>query len=470
MGLIQSIKEFREYRAQKALSQMRFSGTQNAWTGTGSNSTWGDILLSWGFQQPGTKINFALEVGDLRNSSLVQAGVTWLARGLNSARPQIVELDLDNKETEIQDHPIPKLIRRPNPFYSGSALMTGMAASWIMAGEIYLLKVKGSVRDSSGVVMPGPIRELWYEPHWTIRPRWSESGNEFIGYYEIARNGKWFRIEKEDVIWIPNQVDPDTRRGTNGTAALMREYYTDQQAAQFSALLLRNGLVPPVVVSLGNKDLPFPAKELPVFRADLVRRMTGDTAGEPLVLSGPATVEKLGFDYSTVGMKEIRQIPEQRFCAAMGISAISLNLGAGKEMSTLANVREYKKDDYRACIVPLLDRIADELDNSLLPEFGGGEMEHCAWDYTKAPLMQPDRKVDAEIATMLYEKGVIKRSEAREAVGYEFGPEDDKYANEIGAALGASLLDEFERGGPEMNQPPEDDEDETKPNGQARVF
>lgn len=410
----------------------------------------------------GRRFDLEAEVGDIRNSSLFQSGARWIGRGLNSARLQIVELDADSKETDIRNHPVANLFHRPNPLYSGSALMAGIGASWLF-GEAHLLKVKSQA---------GQTIELWWEPNDTIRPRWPDNGTQFISHYEIWRSGKWLGIGEgqaldfiQPLVFWDGPPDPLTRRASNPMASLLSEYYTDNQAALFMAKLLRNGLVPPVVVGLGSKDFPFQDdanhSRLKEFQAALTRKMTGDSAGEPMVTEGAAAISKLGFDYSSVGLRDVRQIPEERFCSVIGISPHSLHFGASTGASTFSNVAEFLKQDYQGYIVPLQDQLADEIDRSLLPEFDTAENIRTAWNYDKTPLMQSDRKVEAEIATLLYKEGVLKRSEAREMNGYPFDESDEVYISDVGASLGSQLLagelapDDFEESEP------------VKPNGSA---
>jgi phage portal protein BeeE len=451
MGIIQDFKDWRASR--KALSQMPQSRGYQAGGGG-----WG---LPYLFSTlAGTKINYAQEVGDLRNVALVQAAVGWVSRNLYDARLRVVELGKDRKEVEIEDSEIADLFARPNPYYSGQALSAGIALSWLMNSEAYLIKVRNRM---------GGVNELWYEPHWKIRPRWY--GSDFVSYYELERDGIWTPIEVDDVIPIQNGVDPDTRRALLVTsAALFREYYTENQASHFMSLLLRNGLVPPIAVSLGDKDNPLTdPDQFNLQKETLLRKVSGDSAGQPFITNKPINAQKLGFDYSSVGLKEVRQIPVNRFCAAMGISPISLHLDAGDSThANYNNVQGYLKHDYRNYIVPLHKLIAAALDTHLLPEFGEAGKRKCAWDYTQTALMQTDATVDATVATLLYEKGVIKRSEARERVNYKWTKEDEKYANEIGMELGGGLMDDLD--GQERDVMPKDDEDEPLVNGKAKVF
>jgi phage portal protein BeeE len=218
------------------------------------------------------------------------------------------------------------------------------------------------------------------------------------------------------VIAIRNGVDPETRRGLiNPNTALMREYWTDNQVARFTAQMFKKGLVPPVVVGL-----PDYAGDLVAFRDGLVRKMSGDSAGEPMVTKGDVKVEKLGFDYSKFGFKETREIPEERFCASMGISAHSLMLGVARDNSTYDNVSRYLSHDYRNYIRPLHSLIASELNTQLLPDFGETDSISVNWDYSQTMLMQPDKDADWKRVGQAFKDRIIDQAEAREALQYKW--------------------------------------------------
>lgn len=397
----------------KALSNIRFSGGAG-----GQSGGWGGLFNSFS-----SRINYAHELAagqnyeGLRNLTLIQAAVQWVARGLVSAPLKVVELtDTDDKEKQV-DHPLVDLFRRPNPYYSRSVLLRGIALSLIVADEAYILKVRSRYGQQFGA----PI-ELWWEPHWTIRPRWQINGANFIDYYEYERDGVWYSVEPKDVIVLRRDLDPATRRGFGPTSSLLREFYTDQQASGFMAQLLRQGLVPPVVVGLGTKDNPYTGskEDQASFARTLIRKMSGDKAGEPMVVPGGIDVQQLGFDYSKVGLERVRRIPVERFCAVMGISPVSLNLAAtGDKGQAYANVKNYLEHDYDSYIVALHNYIGEEFETQLLPDFGDVTNLAIRWNYDQVPEKQPDKLVEAEISTMLFEGGLITKNEGREINAYK---------------------------------------------------
>lgn len=394
----------------KSLTSMTFGrgGTQNS-VGVpffGQNfDLWNDFHGDYG-----SKINYEREVGDLRSSALLMAAYTWVSKGLSSARLTVVTVDSDNKETEIQNHPLVEKFDQPNEFYGGEELWSGVALSWLASATAYILKVRNRATG---------IAELWYEPWWSIRPVWPVDGSAFIGGYEINRDGRWIRIETNDVFVLRNGIDPDTRMGQSATSALIREHYTDQQAAQFAALLMKQGLVPPLVISLGDKDRPVTFEQAEIVKASVVRQMSGADAGKPVVYAGAIEAHPLGFDYGKLGLRDVRAIPEERFCAAMGISPYSLHFGTSRQASTFSNVENYLKQDYRAYIVPLHKYIAKRIAREILPEFGDTTNVRVKWNYDDVPLMQADQTVEWRRVAEAYKARILDQAEAREAIGYK---------------------------------------------------
>ena len=313
------------------------------------------------------------------------AAYTWLSNGLTMPRLTVVKIGADNEETEIPNHPLVDKIENPNSFYGGEELLSGIAFDWLTNATAYILKFRNR---ASG------ISELWYEPFWSIRPVWPADGSEWISGYEVNRNGYWIPVASEDVFVLRKGLDPNCRTGQSATSALIREYYTDQQAAQFASLLMKQGLVPPLVVSLGDKDRPVTPEQAEIVKASLVRQMSGADAGKPVVTSAAAQVNTLAFDYGRLGLRDVRAIPEERFCSAMGISPYSLHFGVSRQASTFSNVENYLKHDYRAYIVPMQAYIAKRMAKELLPEFGPTENLQVRWNYEQVPLMQADLTVE----------------------------------------------------------------------------
>jgi len=452
-------------QALKSVPFARGDGGQSSYGyGYGLQGQVYEAIQQIGRQYAGTRINYSREVGDLENSTLIMSAVRWVSKNFADARLYVAATDTDNKETEIKNHPLVEKFNNPNPFYDGRVLARGLAASWVMAGEAYIIKRRN---------LYGQAIEWWYEPHTTIRPRWDMSDpNAFIDYYEVLRDGVWYYVPFGDVIAFRDSINPVTRKGSNGIASLLREFYVDNQGSHFMAVLLRNGLVPPVAMGLGDATTPGPTGDaLEAIKKETYRKMRGDQAGLPLIYGGPVKVQKLGFDYSSIGMTEVRKIPKERFCAVVGISQQSLRLDY--DASTYNNTKQFTELDYGDYIKPMQRTFAGNMRVQALPDFGETDNLIVAWDYSRVDILQPDLNAEWERLEKAYESGGLTRAEFREGMGYKFDSKMKRNADGIIITTeygtddvymmprGGSLLrpDEVASAAPavDVNAPPPDD-------------
>src|SRR5581483_6204053 len=125
----------------------------------------------------------------------------------------------------------------------------------------------------------------------------------------------------------------------------------DDEAANFTAALLRNMGVPGVVVS-PEQGATVSQEDADVTKAYVKSKFTGDNRGEPLVLSGPTKVQQFGFSPEQLLLKELRRIPEERVSAVLGVPAMVAGLGAGLDRSTFTNYAEAREAAYEQAIIP----------------------------------------------------------------------------------------------------------------------
>lgn len=444
------------YSESKALQvgSIPFAGSNfgGAYPIYSSHDAWDRALdrqFSWN-----TKINYREKVGDLHDSSLVISAYRFLSNVLPEPDLKVWEKDADGNEVDIKGHPLPQLWNRPNEYYSGSTLKKGLAFSWVLAGQAFLLKFK-----NTGDTIP---LELWYEPHWTIRPVWPVGGKEFISHYQVNRGGQWYDVDKENVIHIRDGLSPyNQRMGMNVVDSVLREIFADSEAANYYASLLGGAAVPPFLVGI-DKEVQMSQPELEEYMDYLKRKTTGARRGEPLATRG-ARVYKLAFNPRELDLRDSRYGAEERFCAAMGIPAVVLELGSGQEHSIYNNVDQAMKRAYRSYVTPLLNHIEEELDVQLLRDFDGDDTDrYLKHDLSNIQALQEDENSKAERLAMLYEKGVIMRIEARTPLGLGPSNPEDEESDKV-------FFKEEQSSDPEEEKPKLPSE-EKKPNGNSRVI
>jgi HK97 family phage portal protein len=292
------------------------------------------------FVQPRSSFDYLSEVGDGTGSSTVMAPLLWVARTFPEAPLGLWRRDEEGREERVLDHPMLRLVARPNQHYTGHTLWMATLLDWYVDGNAYWLVV----RDRGG-----QPRELWWAPQWSIEPQGDEQ--TLVTSYRYRTGTRTIDIDPADVVHFRFGLDPDDGRlGYSPLKSVLREVFTDDEAANFTASLLRNLGVPGIMLS---PDGFAPSREeLEAVKSELKEMFTGDRRGEPLVMAGPSKIEQFGFSPEQLLLREIRRIPEERVTAVLGVPAIVAGLGAGLDRSTFTNAGEAREMAYESGIIP----------------------------------------------------------------------------------------------------------------------
>lgn len=396
-----------------------------------------------------TRYDYAREVGDGRTNSIVEACVRWYCRTLPEAPLQVVEVQSDGTEQAVVGHRLVQLWETPNRYYSGELLWRAILAEWLTVGNAYVLKVRNGY---------GAPVELWWAPAGMMEPKWPQDGSEYLSHYEYRPNGIPIRYETADVIHFRNGLDPrNTRKGLSPLQSLFREIFTDDEAASFSASLLRNMGVPGVIIS---PDVDEPGALNPddakAIKADFAQKFGGEKRGSPMVLPSRTRVQVLTMNPQQMDLKTLRRVPEERVTAVLGIPAIVAGLGAGLDRSTFANYAEAREAAYESTIIPDQRLFAAELRTQLLTDFGDTRQLHVRFDTSHVRVLQEDHNKLWQRVDGAVRGGWMMVSRAKEIVGETPEPGDNVYLRslsvlEVGPDAPALL--------PEPNEPPPPDDD-----------
>jgi HK97 family phage portal protein len=419
--LMNPIQRLVDY-GQKRFNEMLFPGSGGGgdWNYYGSNGYYGSSQIVF----PGVT-DWSV---DVRASSAVAACVNWFCRTFPEAPLQVVQTNRDGEREVVTAHPLPALLEMPNPFYSGVLLWDATLSDWMIDGNAYWVKV----RNGQGAVL-----QLWWTPSSLIEPRWSkDNATEFIGWYDYrpdpARDRK-IKLDPSDVVHFRYGIDPaNMRKGKSPLASVMREIFTDEEAARYSAALLKNMGVPGIIISpesdgLSGGVMPEDAKRIV---EQLKAKTTGDKRGEPLFISTGVKVHTLSFNPQQMNLKDLRRVPEERVTAALGIPAIVAGLGAGLDRSTYSNMAEAREAAYESFIIPHQRRFAADIKSQLLPDFGGEGMA-VQFDTSGVRVLQEDENARAQRWINLVNGGLAMVSEARNAIGLPVEPEHDVFLRPV---------------------------------------
>lgn len=365
---------------------------------------------------PRTRFDYSREV-DGYASSIVMACVGWIQRTFPEA-PQIVQQRNSDGEWEAIDHPLTDLMNNPNPFYDGLLLQSAFIADLVISGNAYLLKVR------SGVGRPV---QLWWTPSSLMAPKWPDNGSVFISHYDYTPGGYPIPIDIKDVVHYRLGIDPDnTRKGRSPLQSLLREVFTDDEAANMTAALLKNMGVPGLVISPAQDTVS--AQDAEAVKQYVRERTTGDRRGEPIVIGSATKVDTFGFNPQQMDMKALRRIPEERVSAVLGIPAIVAGLGAGLDRATYANMAEAREMAYESGIIPLQRIVASQTAHQLLSEFTDDLVNfRVAYDTSEIRVLQDDEDKLSIRTVAQVAGGVCKVMDAQRILGLPIDETQDFY-------------------------------------------
>jgi HK97 family phage portal protein len=387
----------------------------------------------------GEEPNYAVIIGDGRGSNLLMSCISWVVNGFTQMRPMVLRLEDEDElaAEKIFRHPAVRLFRRPvfdvdrgfSPF-TWMTLIAGLLVSFICDGNAYAFKIRGAGGFGKPV-------QLWYVPHWMIEPIWNrDDPTVFIAYYDYCPDGvNHYPVRVEDVIHLRDGLDPDnTRKGLSKVKTLLREIMTDEQAAAWTATLLRNHAVPGLVLS--PKESLDDADDGEEVERRLTAKFTGAGRGRPIVMLDPTDVTPYGFSPEQMKLGDIRDIPEERVSTAVGIPAAVIGFGAGLQSTKVgATMAELVDLAWQNGVLPRARIIAALLTEQLLSEFESDAAEgtEFAFDTSAVPIMADFHLKLAQRHDLLVRSGIETRGTAARAQGIKRGPRDDVYILNAGA-------------------------------------
>lgn len=374
--------------------------------------------LSW--LLPRTRFDYAREVGDGTGSAIVMAVVGWICRTFPEAPLHVIRIEGDGTRTVQVGHRLAFLIERPNDAYSGVLLWMATLLDWLINGNAYWLKV----RNYAGAVIA-----LWWAPSWSMRPAWPEDGSQFISHFEYNPDGNaWRPVARGDVVHFRYGMDPrNPRQGMSPLRSLMREIFTDDEAANFTAALLKNLGIPGVIIAPDGDDAGGVDIDAEGIKTKYVEKFSGDRRGEPMVLTSKVKVVPLSFNPQQMDLKTLRRLSEERVTAVLGIPAIVAGLGAGLDRSTFANFKEAREAAYESNIIPTQRLLGAELKTQLLPDFADPAEYEIEWDLSRVRVLQEDEDAKHKRILADFAGGGITLNEARTKLGEQPDPAGDYY-------------------------------------------
>ena len=382
-----------------------------------------------------------------RANSAVFACVSTLAFGFIEPKLRVVMADEQGGLEPVANHPLTKLLRKPNALMSGTDLLQQLIIDMSIGGNHYWMK--GRTAQKNPLTGRGYVGELIPLNDATINPH--PGGKTLIDYYELTESeGAVVRkVPVEDIVhfrWMWDPLHP--WRAMSPIVAAAREVDTESEAAQYVFNILKNDAIPRLAI-IAPKDSTIDSDEAKRVRAEWKESQGGENRGTPAVLWGGTDIKTLSLNLQELAMDALRSIPEARICAALRVPAIVAGLKVGLDRSTFSNSEEAARWFTERTLVTLWRGVEEKITNDLLPEFEDVEETGNAAAFDLSTVIALAEQI-AEKRTWVDNAvtgSYITVNEARTFLGLPADPSQDVYLR------GLAVLEIEQDSGEPLNEP-----------------
>jgi HK97 family phage portal protein len=262
----------------------------------------------------------------------------------------------------LADHPILRLLKRPNPLQSGHELFEAVYGYLLIAGNSYLEAVGPESK---------PPRELY-----SLRPDRMKviAGPKGLplGYrFEVEGRAREWRVDplsgRAGVLHLKTFNPLDDWYGLSPIEACAFSIDQHNEAGKWNQALLQNGARPSGALVFEGE---LSDEQWAHLRDEFAEKYEGaKNAGRPLLLEGGLKWEAMGHSPKDMDFINAKHTAARDIAIAFGVPPQLLGIPGD---NTYSNFREARLALWENTIAPLVAHVAEELNNWLAPAFGQG--------------------------------------------------------------------------------------------------
>lgn len=286
-----------------------------------------------------------------------------IAKSVGSVDWKVFQRSSDGKRELVENHPINKILHRPNPSSGFSFFMQEAQAFLSLAGNSFLHRIAPT---------GGPNKGLPQELH-VLRPdriKILKANGIVVGYeYTTTDNVKHiFEIDpitqQSDLLQIKNFHPLNDYWGASPIEPSAREIDTSNAGTQWNKSLLDNEARPGMIITT---KVPLDREQRDFIKEQFKRDYAGPrNSGESLLLDGEGMkVEKYGFSPNDLDFIEGGRELARRICMAWGVPPQLLGI---KGDSTFANFEQARLAFWEETIFYFLKLWKTEFNNWIFTE------------------------------------------------------------------------------------------------------
>jgi HK97 family phage portal protein len=342
-----------------------------------------------------------------------------------------VPLFLFDGAREIDDHPLLRLLARPNPMQSGAALLEAAYGHLMVAGNAYLeaVAVEGRLREVHAL-RPDRMKVVPGADGWPEAYDYTVAG-QTVRFAESAGG----RVRPILHLTLFHPLNDHYGMSPLEPAAIGIDLHN--AAGAWNKALLDNSACPSGALVYSAKDGQLSPEQYQRLKEELEASFQGArNAGRPLLLEGGLDWKAIAFSPKDMDFIAAKHVAAREIALALGVPPMLLGIPGD---NTYANYAEANRSFWRQTVLPLVNRTAKALSAWLAPA------------YAEAGAAGPERAASLELRPDL--DAIEALSAEREALWERVGRSDFLTVNEKRAAIGYGAIDGGDAIGPVMTSP-----------------
>lgn len=323
-----------------------------------------------------------------------------------------------------EEHPLLKLLNRPNPMMARSEFIEAVMSYRLVSGNSYIEAV--SKADQGGIVVPDmmPPRELF-----TYRPDKMQiisAANGYPGEYRYTNGSQTVRFVVDSIngnsqiLHLRNFNPLNHWLGLSPIEAAAYSIDQHNQAGAWNQALLQNGARPSgalIVKMDSNGSGTITDEQYNRLNAQLEEKYSSaKNAGRPMILEGGMEWHEMSLSPRDMDFLECKNSSARDIALAFGVPPMLLGIPGD---NTYSNMQEARLALWEDTIIPLFRHLVGELNHWLAPRFGNGLV--IGYDDDKILALVPRRKETWEMAQ---QADFLTINQKLEMTGYGSTPQD----------------------------------------------
>lgn len=350
----------------------------------------------------GSSVEAAISMGDQDKLDAyvgwIYAAVQLISGDVRSASYVLYKKNKDGIRVEITEHPLIRILKRPNPLETGQDLLERSDLILDLMGEVYWLVVTNPRGSVVGIQV--------VHPTWIERP--VVEGGRLVKWIINYPGGQHIEVAARDLIRIhyPHPLDPWS--AASPVEAVAASHYFDLYLRAYGATLMRNDGAIPAGILTTKADL---TDEDAIILAERWKDRYQRRRDGVAVLHSGATYQPIAIPVSDIDFLKTAQFNRDQILAVYKVPASKLGLVEDVNRANAeVNDRSYKEASLR----PRLRRFQDAINTHLLPRFGSSGL---IFEF-KDPVGE-DADVRQKKFALGLSRGAIMVDEFREFIGLD---------------------------------------------------